>query len=428
MIVSVLVIEGTFCFFMKLRLISWNVRGLNNPQKRESIKHWLRSWKCDVVCLQETKLEVVDLQLVRSLWSSPYVDWDFLPAIGSAGGVLMIWDTRVLEKINSMVKTFSVSCHWKGVADGLEWVGSGLYGPTNDLLRSELWEELKSIYSTWSIPWVVFGDFNVIRFPSERLGCTRITPHMLDFSEFIESSQLMDLPLGGGPYTWSNGSANPAMSRIDRFLISSDWEDAYPDVTQKLLPCPLSDHFPLLLEVGSMCRGKSPFRFENMWLQDVGFVDRVAAWWSSSSFTGLPSLILARKLKALKEDLKQWNYQVFGNVDLKQQQLFCDLEVLDCKESCGGLSPSERDHRGTLLLELDKLAHFKETSWRQKSRVLWLKEGDNNTKFFHKMANSNRRWNFMEKLEVDGTLYTSDSDIRNKAVDYYASLYTENEA
>jgi hypothetical protein len=34
----------------------------------------------------------------------------------------------------------------------------------------------------------------------------------------------------------------------------------------------------------------------------------------------------------------------------------------------------------------------------------------------------------MEKLEVDGTLYTSDSDIRNKAVDYYVSLYTENEA
>lgn len=66
-------------------------------------------------------------------------------------------------------------------------------------------------------------------------------------------------------------------------------------------------------------------------------------------------------------------------------------------------------------------------SWRQKSRVLWLKEGDNNTKFFHKMANSNRRWNFMEKLEVDGTMYSLDSDIRDKAVQYYASLYKETE-
>ena len=139
-------------------------------------------------------------------------------------------------------------------------------------------------------------------------------------------------------------------------------------------------------------------------------------------------MVLARKLKALKEDLKNWNYHVFGNVNVKQQQLFCDLGALDSKESLGGLSSSERDLRGTLLMELDKLAHFKETLWRQKSQVLWLKEGDNNTRFFHKIANSNRRRNFMEKLEVDGTLYSSESDIREKAVQFYTSLYTEKEA
>jgi hypothetical protein len=110
---------GSFCVFMKLRLLSWNVRGLNNPQKRESIKYWLRSWKCDVVCLQETKLDQVDLQMVRSLWGSPFVEWEFLPASGSAGGVLMLWDNRVLEKVDSVVNQFSVSCLWKGVSDGL---------------------------------------------------------------------------------------------------------------------------------------------------------------------------------------------------------------------------------------------------------------------------------------------------------------------
>jgi hypothetical protein len=218
------------------------------------------------------------------------------------------------------------------------------------------------------------------------------------------------------------------MSRIDRFLVSSDWEDHYPDVSQKVMPCPLLDHFPLLLEGGNVARGKSPFRFENMWLNDEGFVDCIDAWWSNYSFCGPPSLVLACKLKALKEDLKKWNYHEFGNVNFKQQQLFCKLEVLNHKEMQGGLSSTERDLRGSLLLELDKLAHLEETSWCQKSRVLWLKEGANNTKFFHKIANSNRRRNFMEKLEVDDIIYSSDSDIRDKAVQFYESLYTEEEA
>ena len=80
-----------------------------------------------------------------------------------------------------------------------------------------------------------------------------------------------------------------------------------------------------------------------------------------------------------------------------------------------------------VISELDKLAHLEETSWRQKSRVLWLKEGDNNTKFFHKMANSNRRRNYMKKVEVEGTVHGTVEDIRDNVVCFYESLYQEKE-
>jgi hypothetical protein len=104
---------------MKLRILSWNVRGLNNPHKCDRVKFWLRQWKCDIVCLQETKLEFLDRRIIRSLWGNPYVDWEFLEAVGTAGGVLLLWDKRVVEKLDSFVGRFSVSCLWRGVSDGL---------------------------------------------------------------------------------------------------------------------------------------------------------------------------------------------------------------------------------------------------------------------------------------------------------------------
>jgi hypothetical protein len=58
-----------------------------------------------------------------------------------------------------------------------------------------------------------------------------------------------------------------------------------------------------------------------MWLQAEGFGELVRGWWESYQFDGSPSFILAKKLKALKMDLKKWNEEVFGHVGHKRNQL-----------------------------------------------------------------------------------------------------------
>uniref|UniRef100_A0A2N9HPF7 Endonuclease/exonuclease/phosphatase domain-containing protein n=1 Tax=Fagus sylvatica TaxID=28930 RepID=A0A2N9HPF7_FAGSY len=375
----------------------------------------------------ETKLDKVDGRMISSIWGNRFAGWEVLDAAHTAGGVLLLWDKRVVERIDSKVGMFSVSCHWKSLGDGFEWVGTGVYGPNRNDSRSEFWAELVEVRNQWSQPWCIFGDFNVVRFPSERRGCVRVTPAMEEFSDFIDGYNLIDLPLNGGLYSWCNGAANPSMSRIDRVLVSTDWEEHYPDVVQKLMPKPISDHNPVLLEAGGMARGKSSFKFENMWLKVPEFVDKVQNWWSGYSYSGTPSFVLAQKLKALKGDLKEWNRLEFGDVGIKRQQLECELQAYDEKESLSSLSPEEHILREVCKAELERVAQLEEVSWRQKSRSLWLKEGDNNTKFFHKMANSHRRYNYMDKVEVDGEVFEEESEIREKVVHFYESLYQEAE-
>ena len=145
-----------------------------------------------------------------------------LDADQTAGGVLMMWDRRVLEKLEVIVGYFSISGLWQGEGDGFIWACSGVYGLNDNNLREHMWDELIGIQQLWDVPWCYIGDFNIIRFPSERLERSRLTLAMENFSEFIEELNLIDLPLEGGSYTWSSGSDQPSMSRIDRALVSHD--------------------------------------------------------------------------------------------------------------------------------------------------------------------------------------------------------------
>ena len=78
------------------------------------------------------------------------------------------------------------------------WACIGVYGSNDDGQQVSLWELSSQVHARWPMAWCVVGDFNIIRYPSERLGCESFSPIMLAFSDFIESNSLVDLPLEGG--------------------------------------------------------------------------------------------------------------------------------------------------------------------------------------------------------------------------------------
>ncbi|XP_075083310.1 uncharacterized protein LOC142167056 [Nicotiana tabacum] len=164
-----------------------------------------------------------------------------------------------------------------------------------------------------------------------------------------------------------------------------------------------------------------------MWLQQEGFIDMVKEWWQSYFISGSPDFILVQKLMNLKKDISNRNRDVYGKVEAKRTKALEELSVLDQTVENRALTQVEKQMVVNLKVELTKLAKAEDISWRQKSRCLWLKEGDMNTRYFQTIANSHKRNNNIEKLKVDNEI-THDKDvIKEEILNYYQNLYTESE-
>ena len=73
------------------------------------------------------------------------MDWVALEDDWTAGGALIMWDKRVLEKMEAIVGTFLVSVKWQRVVDGFIWACSRVYGPNENNERGHMWDELIGI-------------------------------------------------------------------------------------------------------------------------------------------------------------------------------------------------------------------------------------------------------------------------------------------
>ncbi|RVX09333.1 hypothetical protein CK203_015351 [Vitis vinifera] len=151
---------------------------------------------------------------------------------------------------------------------------------------------------------------------------------------------------------------------------------------------------------GRIRRGPTPFRFENMWLKVDGFIDLLRGWWQG----------------------------IEGGVwKAGSQQKFClqQLEYWDGVESERTLTLAEAEQKKTSKDAFHHWVLLEEVHWRQKSRELWLKEGDRNTGYFHRMANAHRRNNSMDRIMINGELLTEDQAVRDGIVNEFQKLLSE---
>ena len=258
------------------------------------------------------------------------------------------------------------------------------------------------------------GDFNEVRSAEEIRslkgdGVATVTQF---FNMFIVDNGWIDLPLCGRRFTWYKGDGS-FMSMIDRFLLSEEWCVQWPNCFQVALLRGLSDHCLLQLSVDEENWGPRLSRMLKCWQDIPGYRQFVKDKWNSLNVDGWGGFVLKEKLKLLKSALKEWHSVHVQNISGRNDSLKTRLSDLNDKAAEDDLTVEEIEELRGVSHDIHSLSRVNTSIRWQQSRLLWLRDGEANSKYFHSVFSNRRRRNKIVSLLVNGSLVEGVQPIRN---------------
>lgn len=407
-----------------MKILFWNCRGLGQPQTVQELTRLIREHKPSLVFLSETRQNkaIVEGICRRNSFSN------CLPVCveGKGGGLALFVSS------NLKVDLISFGPHHIDVSVldqfGKKWRNSFVYGEPRPSDRPEFWKLIRRIKPCSADPWLMCGDFNEALFQFEHLSARKRSESQMEaFRDTLDHCNLHDLGFSGTPWTYNNkqrGNKNVRV-RLDRDVSCPAWTSLFPQASVRHLTSSRSDHCPLLLDLGNEGKKKTrtkkrSLRYEAMWERESSLGQQIEEAWTNQ----LPASDLSdihKKLSATMACLGSWSSQVFGSVNKEIKLLKTRLEDLQKSDFIGN-----QEYIKTISSRLDEILLREEIMWKQRSRINWLREGDQNTRYFHRKASGRSKKNKISRLKrADGSFAIDEEEILSKTHLFFNELYTE---
>jgi exonuclease III len=203
--------DNTPTWLMDWMVLDWNVRGLNDKHKRLAVYNKIDESNCAIICLQETKCENFDHTFIKSLCPKRFDRFAFSLSIGASGGIIVLWNSVIFNGTVLKIHRSAIRIQFSSTSNNQPWQLVTVYGPCNGLERDTFVQWLHDLDIPMNDNWLFLGDFNFIRSVENRNKPRADIHDIFLFNSIISHLGLIELPLKGKAFTWSNMQDSPLL-------------------------------------------------------------------------------------------------------------------------------------------------------------------------------------------------------------------------
>ena len=266
----------------------------------------------------------------------------------------------------------------------------------------------------------MIGDFNEITDHSEKKGGRRRSnSSFLPFKQMLSDCGMLEFSFTGNMLSWvgKRSGGTTVRCRLDIAVGNEDWHEKFPHSAVRYLRLWGSDHRTVLADILTKpVRRKKKFKFHKRWLDNEELRQVILEGWKSEDLP--PEANIVEHIASCRKALSQWRRQ--NNVNSEKLVEELKEKVEDQYLNDDAISEEIAD----ALKELSTDLKAEEMFWRQKSRVLWLREGDRNSKDFHAFVKQRRARNrITQLLDDNGNVVEDEEGLVAIATSYFRQIF-----